>query len=81
MAKGGAKRKDRGRQRGRLFRWFERVSLGAGMTVMAFLIERRLLRALGAGSMKARSEGDSAVAGRQAQLTTSPQQVGHQPEG
>jgi hypothetical protein len=64
-------------RRGRLFRWFERVSLGAGMTVMAFFIERRLLKALQAGGVKSRPADEPAVAGRQAQLTTSPHQVGH----
>jgi len=42
----------RGKPRGRAFRAFERVVLGIGMTVVAFVIERRLLRALKKGSVE-----------------------------
>jgi hypothetical protein len=80
MGKGGRKRMGPQRQRGRLFLWFERAALGAGMSVMAFVIERRLLRVLRAGGAKARPEADSPDAGRQAQLTASPHQVGHEPQ-
>ena len=32
---------------GRLARWFERVTLGAVMGIAAWVVERRLLRAVG----------------------------------
>jgi hypothetical protein len=40
----------RTRRRGRLFCWFERAILGAGMGIVAFIVERRLLRALKRGA-------------------------------
>jgi hypothetical protein len=40
------------KRRSRLFVWFERAVLGFGMSVMAFFIERKLLKALRAGSVK-----------------------------
>ena len=36
----------------RAFIWFERAILGFGMSVVAFIIERRLLKALKTGSVK-----------------------------
>ena|GEM_PF-3263533 len=42
----------RRRRRGRLFLWFERAVLGTGMTFVAFVIERRLLKAIKKGGMK-----------------------------
>jgi hypothetical protein len=38
--------------RGPVFRWFERTVLGAGMTVMAWIIEWLLLRALKKGHVE-----------------------------
>jgi hypothetical protein len=40
------------KRRSRAFIWFERAVLGFGMSVVAFFIERRLLKALKAGSVK-----------------------------
>jgi hypothetical protein len=40
------------RGRGRAFRWFERTVLSAGMTAVAFVVERRLLKGLKTGSVK-----------------------------
>jgi hypothetical protein len=52
-------------------RWFERVALGAIMGVVAFVVERRLIKAL-----RQRGEGDTARGtGEGAQLTVSPEQV------
>jgi hypothetical protein len=39
-------------QRGPVFRWFERTVLGAGMTMMAWILERQLLRALKKGHVE-----------------------------
>ena len=39
-------------RRRRFARWFERAVLGAMMTVIAFVIERRLLRAIKEGTVK-----------------------------
>jgi hypothetical protein len=39
--------------KGPAFRWFERTLLGMGMTVMAFVIERRLLKAIKRGDANA----------------------------
>src|SRR5207253_9742363 len=40
------------KRRSRIFLWFERAVLGLGMSVVAFFIERRLLKALKAGLVK-----------------------------
>ena len=40
-------------RKGPAYRWFERTLLGTGMTVMAFVIERRLLKAIKQGNAKA----------------------------
>ena len=56
----------------RLYRWFERAILGAGMTVIAFVIERRLLKAIKQG--KTHPDEPS----REAQLATT-NQVPDQP--
>ena len=62
--------------------WFERTVLGFGMTVVAFFVERRLLKALRAGSVKpaprtaAAGEEPTVVAGDEprphAEVTTRP---------
>ncbi len=60
--------------------------LGAGMSVVAFVIERRLLRAIKTGGMKpaprtAAEEGerlDEGSSPQQGELTAAPQKVDHQ---
>jgi hypothetical protein len=69
------------KKRSRLFVAFERLVLGAGMTVMAFFIERRLLKAIKKGSVEpaARTAGEpEPPEPGQGHLTTTPQQVGDQ---
>jgi hypothetical protein len=69
------------KKRSRLFVAFERLVLGAGMTVMAFFIERRLLKAIKKGSVEpaARTAGEPEPSEPgQGHLTTTPQQVGDQ---
>lgn len=39
-------------ERSRAFRWFERVVLSAAMSAVAFVAERRILKALRTGSVK-----------------------------
>jgi|GraSoiStandDraft_41_1057321.scaffolds.fasta_scaffold395263_2 hypothetical protein len=63
--------------RGRVFLWIERLSLGVGMSVMVFFIERRLLRTIKAGGVKTRPEAAPAGPEREAQLATAPNQVRH----
>jgi hypothetical protein len=69
------------KKRSRLFVAFERLVLGAGMTVVAFFIERRLIKAIKRGSVEpaARTAGEPEPPepGR-GHLTTTPQQVGDQ---
>jgi hypothetical protein len=72
------------KKRSRAFCAFERYVLGVGMTVMAFFIERRLLKAIKKGSVEpaARTAGEPDLApARQGHLTTAPHQVGDQAEG
>jgi hypothetical protein len=60
---------------------FERLVLAAGMTAMAFFIERRLIKALKKGSVEpaARTAGEpEPPEAGQGHLTTTPQQVGDQ---
>jgi hypothetical protein len=75
----------RRKRRGRLFLAFERAVLGAGMSMIAFFIERRLIKAIRKGGVSAapRTAAEreealdlSAVGPREGQLTTSPHQVG-----
>jgi hypothetical protein len=40
--------------RRRAFVWFERTVLGIGMSVMALVIERRLIKAIKAGALETR---------------------------
>jgi len=72
------------RRRGRMFRAFERWILGFGMGVVAFFIERRLIKALKKGSMepapRTAAEMDPDATGREGQLTTSTHEVRDQPE-
>jgi len=58
--------------RSRLYRWFERAILGAGMTLIALIVERRLIKALKQGTTQ-RDEPP-----REAQLATT-NQVPDQP--
>jgi hypothetical protein len=74
----------RPKRRSRLFVAFERFILGAGMTVVAFVIERRLLKALKKGSVEpaARTAGEPEPdEARQGHLTTTTEQVGDQADG
>ena len=79
------------KRRGRLYRRFERIVLGAGMSLVALIVERRLIKAIKKGGMKPAprtAAGSNEVAGdqalaeppRQAQLAAS-KQVGNQAEG
>jgi hypothetical protein len=69
------------RKRSRLFVAFERAILGAGMTAMAFFIERRLIKALKRGSVepaqRTAGEPEPSEPGQGA-LSTATQQVGDQ---
>jgi hypothetical protein len=64
------------KRRGRLFRSFERLVLGAGMTIVAFFIERRLIKAIKKGSVepapRTAGEGEPPEPG-QGLLSTTPQ--------
>jgi hypothetical protein len=70
------------KRRGRLFCAIERFVLGAAMTVVAFVIERRLLKAIKEGAVEpaprtaAEMEED-----RQGELTTAPHEVRDQAGG
>jgi hypothetical protein len=75
------------KRRGRLFLAFERAVLGFGMSVVAYFIERRLIKAIKKGGVTAaprtaaeREEelGVPLAQVREGELTTSPQQVGDQ---
>lgn len=44
--------KSRRGERSRAFRWFERVVLSAAMSAVAFVAERRILKALRTGTVK-----------------------------
>jgi hypothetical protein len=71
------------KRRGRLFVAFERLVLGAGMTVVAFFIERRLIKAIKKGSVEpaARTAGEAEPAEpNQGLLSAATQQVGNQPD-
>jgi hypothetical protein len=75
------------KRRGRWFVAFERAVLGVGMTMVAYLIERRLIKAIKKGGVKpaprTAAESEEALAGgpaevREGELTTAPHQVGDQ---
>jgi hypothetical protein len=71
------------KRRGRLFVAFERLVLGAGMTVVAFFIERRLIKAIKKGSVEpaARTAGEGEPAEpNQGLLSAATHQVGNQPD-
>jgi hypothetical protein len=69
-------------RRSRLFRGFERLLLGSAMTMVAFVIERRLLKALKKGRVEpAPRTAAEADEHREGELTTAPQQVRDQAGG
>jgi hypothetical protein len=78
--------KDRRGERSRAFRWFERVVLSAGMSAVAFVVERRILKALKQGTVKpaprtaAEGEplGESFGLDPTAGLATPPEQIPNQ---
>jgi hypothetical protein len=71
--------------RTRLFRAFERAVLGLGMTVVAFFVERRLIKAIKKGSVepapRTASSGEEGGPPPEGELSAAPHQVGHQPSG
>jgi hypothetical protein len=76
-----------GKRRSRLFVAFERAILGFGMTVVAFFIERRLIKAIRKGGVTAAprtaAESGEELGGpsgdvREGELTTSPHQIDDQ---
>jgi hypothetical protein len=80
----GRRRTGHRKRRGRLFISFERAVLGTGMSIVAFFIERRLIKAIKRGgvSVAPRTAAEREEAGlpplgpREGELTTSPHQVG-----
>ena len=76
------------KRRGRLFRAFERTVLGFGMTIVAFLIERRLIKAIKKGHVEPAprtaaggQEAEGILPQAEGELSTAPHQVGNQPHG
>jgi hypothetical protein len=70
------------RPRSRAFKRFERFVLGYGMSVVAFVIERRLLKALRHGGVKpAPWTAEKAAEAEPDGLAATPQEIGYQPEG
>jgi len=76
------------KRRSRLFRAFERAVLGFGMTIVAFFIERRLIKAIKKGHVEAAprtaaggQEAEGVLPPAEGELSTSAHQVGHQPHG
>jgi hypothetical protein len=77
------------RGRSRAFRAFERLVLGMGMSVVVFVAERKLLKALRKGRVEpaprtAAERGETLGEGpprepREGELATAPHQVGDQP--
>jgi hypothetical protein len=69
-------------KRGRVFCWFERGVLGVGMTLMAFVVERRLLKAIKRGSVEpaprtaGAESGQSDASSPAGELSTAARQVG-----
>jgi hypothetical protein len=63
-----------GKRRSRAGRWVERLALGTIMGAVAFVVERRLIKALG-------RRGDETTAPETSEeLTTAPKQVDKQPQ-
>ena len=75
------------KRRSRLFRAFERAVLGFGMTIVAFFIERRLIKAIKTGHVEAAprtaagGQEEPVAIPAEGELSTAPHQVGHQPHG
>ncbi len=74
--------------RGRLFRALERAVLGLGMTIVAFFIERRLIKAIKKGHVEAAPrtaaggpDEEGVLPPAEGELSASAHQVGHQPHG
>jgi hypothetical protein len=70
------------KRRGRAFLWFERTVLGVGMTMAAWFIERRLLKALKKGQVEPapRTAADEAPEAPSVHVTSGPA-PGPEPEG
>ena len=82
------KRTRRPKRRSRVFRAFERAVLGFGMTIVAFLIERRLIKAIKKVHVEAAprtaaggQEAEGILPQAEGELSTAPHQVGNQPHG
>ncbi|HEX9234940.1 MAG TPA: hypothetical protein VF972_01530 [Actinomycetota bacterium] len=75
------------RHRGPIFRWFERFVLSAGISAVAFVVERRLIKAIKKGDVApaprtaAEGEplGESLGVNPVAGLALPPDEVGDQP--
>ena len=63
----------RRKPQGRISRWFERVALGVIMSVVAFILERRLLKAL-----RRRGEEPERKISRDVELSAAPENVDDQ---
>jgi hypothetical protein len=59
------------RGRSRIGRWFERVALGTIIGGVAFIVERRLVKAI----RRRGAEGPAPDRGRDAELAAAPEQV------
>ena len=60
------------KRRGKLFLLFERVVLGAGMSIVAFFIERRLIKAIKKGGVEGRPAAEPADPDRKVEVTRGP---------
>jgi hypothetical protein len=69
--------RDRPKRSGPLIRAFERVVLGIGMSIVVFVVERRLLKALQKGRV-APAPRTAAESGENLELATAPEQIGDQ---
>jgi hypothetical protein len=52
-----------------MFLLFERIVLGAGMSVVAFFIERRLIKAIKKGDVEGRPAPEQADPGKRVEVT------------
>lgn len=69
--------RERPKRSGSLIRAFERVVLGIGMSLVVFVVERQLLKALRKGRV-APAPRTAVESGENLELATAPQQVGDQ---
>lgn len=71
------------KKRSWLFKAFERAVLGVGMTIVAFFIERRLIKAIKTGSVEPAARTGSAEQqggpGERVDLSTTSKKVADQP--